>query len=172
MSIAAQPETPSKETGWETEIVQFLAHLSNVQAKTLDVLTRKRQMIMASDAEGLAAVDQEETTLMSSLQECLDQREGLLCRARQEGYPANNIRTLAKAMPSSKKRPLLDQVNQASLRSRLLQHESLTNWVLIQKTLIHLSQLIEIIATGGRLQPTYGKGGQIGRSGSLVNREV
>jgi hypothetical protein len=29
--------------------------------------------------------------------------------------------------------------------------------VIAQRTLIHLSQLLEIIATGGRLQPTYGR---------------
>ena len=58
---------------------------------------------------------------------------------------------------------------------RLLQHHSLTNWVLVQRTLIHLSQVLEIIATGGRLKPTYGKddsadsGGFPGRSGGLAN---
>jgi hypothetical protein len=46
-------------------------------------------------------------------------------------------------------------IREAAERSRLLQHQCLTNWVLVQRTLLHLSQLIEIIATGGRLQPTY-----------------
>ena len=40
---------------------------------------------------------------------------------------------------------------------RLLQHQSLTNWVLAQKALLHVAQMLEIIATGGRLKPTYGK---------------
>ena len=48
--------------------------------------------------------------------------------------------------------------DEAAERSRLLQHQSLTNWVLVQRSLLHLSQLIEIIATGGRPKPTYGNG--------------
>jgi hypothetical protein len=48
-------------------------------------------------------------------------------------------------------------IDEARSRTRLLQHQSLTNWVIIQRTLLHLSQVIEIIATGGRMQPTYDK---------------
>jgi hypothetical protein len=52
----------------------------------------------------------------------------------------------------------------------LLQHESLTNWVLVQRSLLHLSQLIEIVATGGRTQPTYGNGSRRLSCGALVDR--
>jgi len=51
----------------------------------------------------------------------------------------------------------------------LLQHHSLVNWVVIQRTLLHLSQMLEIIATGGRLQPTYGKGESSTASGTLMD---
>jgi hypothetical protein len=63
-----------------------------------------------------------------------------------------------------------DSLRQASHRARLLQHHSLVNWVLVQKTLIHLSQLLEIIATGGRLQPTYQRDGTVQATGALVDR--
>ena len=49
-------------------------------------------------------------------------------------------------------------IREAANRSQFLQHQSLTNWVVVQRSLLHLSQLIEIIATGGRPKPTYGKG--------------
>jgi hypothetical protein len=42
--------------------------------------------------------------------------------------------------------------------------------VLVQRSLLHLSQLIEIIATGGRPQPTYGNGPERQNCGSLVDR--
>jgi hypothetical protein len=51
-----------------------------------------------------------------------------------------------------------------------VQHHSLTNWVLVQRTLIHLSQMLEIIATGGRMKPTYGEGGRTDAGGSLVDQ--
>ncbi len=64
------------------------------------------------------------------------------------------------------------EIRDARARARLLQHQSLTNWVFVQRTLIHLSQMLEIIATGGRLHPTYGKGDTADTSGNLVDQEA
>jgi hypothetical protein len=160
------------QASWESDLAAFLERLLAVQSRTLDVLMRKRQMILDADAPGLEAAGQEERELVESLQQCLDQREELLSRARQEGLPSDSVRSLTKALPGQGRKELLDQVRQATLRSRLLQHHSLTNWVLVQKTLIHLSQLLEIIATGGRLQPTYGKDQCAMPTGALVDRAV
>ncbi len=49
---------------------------------------------------------------------------------------------------------------------------TITNWVVAQRTLIHLSQLLEIIATGGRMKPTYGKEEAEHTTGGLVNQVV
>ncbi len=45
------------ETAWESEIAAFLAHLSDVQKKTLDVLARKGRLLAAADTAGLAALE-------------------------------------------------------------------------------------------------------------------
>ena len=63
-------------------------------------------------------------------------------------------------------------MKEATARMRLLQHQSLANWVLAQRSLLHVSQLIEIIATGGRMQPTYGDKESVHARGSLVNQEA
>jgi flagellar biosynthesis/type III secretory pathway chaperone len=155
---------------WESELAEFLRDLSAVQAKTLDVLIRKRQMLVAADAAGLVGMAGEEQEVMESLERCLDRREELLERARQEALPADNLRALAKALPPSEQGSLADQMREAAHRTRLLQHHSLTNWVLVQKTLIHLSQLLEIIATGGQFQPTYGRDQCATTTVALVDR--
>jgi hypothetical protein len=67
---------------------------------------------------------------------------------------------------------LTPQVKKTAARARLLQHQALANWVLAQRTVLHLSQILEIIATGGRLQPTYGKENPIAAGGSLVDQAV
>ncbi len=157
------------EAAWESEIAAFLAHLSNVQEKTLDVLTRKGKLLAAADTAGLAALEAEEEELMARLQDCLQRREHLLERAKQHGLPSQNVRQLAQAVGQSPHSPLNDQIRLATHRGRLLQHQSLVNWVLVQKTLIHLSQLLEIIATGGRLQPTYHKDSGAQATGALVD---
>ncbi|MFH1267928.1 MAG: hypothetical protein ABIK89_19595, partial [Planctomycetota bacterium] len=81
-----------------------------------------------------------------------------------------NIRSLTAALPDDGRRVLSDQVNEAAGRARLLRHHSLTNWVLVQRTLIHLSQMLEIIATGGQMQPTYERKESVHASGALVDR--
>jgi hypothetical protein len=158
------------EAVWESELAGFLTHLSAVQEKTLDVLVRKRKLLADADLAGLAALGNEEEELVAGLQGCLQEREELLQRGSQQGLPSKDIRTLAHALSGRAPSLVKDQVRQAAHRSRLLQHHSLVNWVLVQKTLIHLSQLLEIIATGGRLQPTYHKDGSTPASGTLVDR--
>jgi hypothetical protein len=117
----------------------------------------------------LAALAPHEETLIARLQQCLQRREQLLERAAGEGLPAANIETLAKSLPGSQRRQLDAQLQSAASRTRLLRHHGLTNWVLVQRTLLHLGQMLEIIATGGRLRPTYEKGKPAATPGSLVD---
>ena len=163
----------------EADIGGLLSDLSAVQRDLLDVLTQKRGMLAAGDSEALPAISVREQDLVMRLQACHDRRQQLLAQAAGNGLPSDSIRSLSKALPSNSRNRLRGNLDEARDRSRLLQHECLTNWVLVQRTLLHLSQLIEIIATGGRMQPTYGKGldrqGQPGEArvgGALVDRAV
>lgn len=160
------------QTSWESELAQFLTDLSAVQDESLEILTRKTKLLAASDREGLAELGREEELLIAKLQGCLQQRQTLLDRAEAEGLPAKNIQTLAQSLPKPSREKLGGQVSHVAARMRLLQHHSLTNWVIVQRTLIHLSQLLEIIATGGRMKPTYGNDGAGQTSGGLVNQVV
>lgn len=157
------------QTAWETEIARFLADLTAVQDQTLDTLRRKRHLLVKLDTEALAAMAPEEQKLLDDLQQCLVRREQLLAQAAQEGLPATSLRSLAHALPARDSGALQGPVRQVTTRMGLLQHESLTNWVLVQRTLLHLSQLLEIIATGGRPQPTYGRGEPAPASGAFVD---
>jgi len=160
------------DTPWDEELAAFLTGLLAVQEDTLDVLSRKRKLLVSADTEGLAAIGSQEEKLIVRLQQCLKRRDELLKQASDEGLPSDSIRSLTRALPENQRGDLPTQVNQATTRSRLLQHHSLTNWVLVQRSLIHLSQMLEIIATGGRLQPTYGKEEATTASGALVDQEA
>lgn len=158
------------ETSWESELAKLLNDLLAAQDELLEILTRKRELLVANDTEGLMAIGPQEEKLIGALQECMKRREELLARAGQEGLPTASIRALAQALPRAQRGQLQERVQLAGSRARLLKHHSLTNWVVIQRTLIHLSQMLEIIATGGRLQPTYGEGEPVHASGGLVDR--
>ena len=160
------------ETTWDSELAKFLTELSAVQDETLEVLTRRRSLLLAADAEGLAKVGRQEEELIGRLQDCLERREDLLQQAAAEGLPSDSIRSLTKALPGPQGKELAERAHQASRRARLLQHHSLTNWLVVQRTLLHLSQILEIIATGGRMQPTYCKDEPVTATGALVDRAV
>ena len=159
-----------QDADWENEIAVLLDELSGVQTELLRLLSEKRQLLATADMEGLAALRPAEQEMIDRLTACQERRGSLLARAAEEGMPATNVRTLAASLPQAGRGRFAGQLKEAASRARLLQHQSLTNWVLVQRTLIHLSQMLEIIATGGRPKPTYGRSQYVESSGSLVDR--
>ena len=163
----------------EADIAGLLNDLSAVQRDLLDVLTHKRDLLAAGDSEALPSISVREQELVTRLQACHERRGQLLAQAAGDCLPSDSIRSLSNSLPALSRDRLRGEITEAQQRSRLLQHECLTNWVLVQRTLLHLSQLIEIIATGGRMQPTYGNGSdrpghprQEISGGGLVDRAV
>lgn len=158
------------KTNWESELATFLTDLSTVQGESLEVLARKRHALAHADTDTLTAIQADEEVLMEKLKQCLTRREELLARAAHQGLPSDSIRSLAGELAGPESQEVVSQLGQTTQRARLLQHHSLTNWVLAQRTLIHLSQILEIIATGGRQQPTYSKEEKPQNRGALVDR--
>jgi len=155
---------------WESEIGGLLGELAEVQTALLGTLDEKRQLIAKGDHAALSAMASREQELAARLQACHEQRQQLLARANAEGLPSDSIQLLSEQLPADSRNRVNAIIREAAGRTRLLQHQSLANWVLVQRSLLHLSQLIEIIATGGRTKPTYGKGSDSANSGALVDR--
>lgn len=158
------------EIDWEEELAALLGELSSTQSELLQFLVEKRNRLAAGDTIGLATMQSREVDLSNRLQQCHERRGQLLVAAAGAGLPADNLRSLTAAVPKGERQQLSAGVRQATEQARLLQHHSLTNWVLTQRTLLHLSQLLEIIGTGGRASPTYGKAESHSASGGLVDR--
>lgn len=157
---------------WESEIAGLLTELADVQGALLNVLDEKRSLLASGDRDALASLTGREARLVERLQGCHDRRQQLLERAAAGGLPSDSIRSLSESLPDPCRQRMQDHIRDAQQRSRILQHQSLANWVLVQRTLLHLSQLIEIIATGGRMKPTYGNGSDRQNGGALVDRAV
>jgi hypothetical protein len=162
----------SVATNWEAEISGLLAELSSVQADLLDVLAKKRDALAGANVDQLHQLQPLEELLAKRLENCQARRAELLDQARQEGLPGDSVRNLATRVGGGKRGKLGQQVKESAARMRLLQHHSLANWVLAQRSLLHVSQLLEIIATGGRLQPTYGDKESVHARGGLVNQQA
>jgi FlgN protein len=155
---------------WESDIGGLLAELAEVQSALLGTLSDKRQLLAAGDQEALLAMAGREQAVAARLQACHERRQQLLAKANADGLPSDSIQSLSGELPAESRERVQASIREAAHRTQLLQHQSLANWVLVQRSLLHLSQLIEIIATGGRLQPTYGKGSDHAASGALVDR--
>ncbi|HEX6963674.1 MAG TPA: flagellar export chaperone FlgN [Lacipirellula sp.] len=157
---------------WETELAALLERLSAAQRELLSLLATKRTMIIQRDHQGLLTLAAREGELAAELQACHERRQELLARANSHGLPGGSLSELSAALPESAAAALRKPVDEARDRSRLIRHECLTQWVAVQRTVLHLSQLLEIIATGGRPQPTYGNGRLAERGGSLMDQAV
>lgn len=159
-------------TDWEARIGQLLANLSSVQGDLLTLLGEKREALAAGSYDRLGEFTGREAQLVVRLETCHHERHELLEAAARDGLPADNVRSLAAALAGDEQASMDESIERARRQSRLLQHHSLTNWVVVQRTLIHLSQMIEIIATGGRMKPTYGETAHANTSGALINQEA
>jgi hypothetical protein len=180
-TVASGNADPEK-LNWEAAISDLLSELSSVQEELLAVLGEKRERLAAVDVSGMTELQAREQTLLDRLQACHTRREELLAAARAEGLPADSMTTLAQAASrqstststtnQSQRDKLRKDLASSASRMRLLQTQSLTNWVIAQRSLLHVSQLLEIIATGGRLQPTYGVRESVHNRGGMVDHEA
>jgi hypothetical protein len=155
---------------WETELSELLGRLSDAQQQLLSLITKKGDLLSSRDHQGLAALMPQEEALCTELQACYQRRQELLSEAEAVGLPADSIQSLAGALPDQSAKPLEKPLQESMERSRLLRHHSVAQWVVVQRTLLHLSHMLEIIATGGQSEPTYGNRGATGSSGALMDR--
>jgi flagellar biosynthesis/type III secretory pathway chaperone len=170
--VTTTAHTAAPSLDFEAEISSLLDDLTIVQGELLSVLNEKRAALAAADITRLAELSAHEEGLSARLLECQERRTALLAAAKQQGLPSDNVAKLATKAGGGKASKLGGRVKETAARMRLLQHHSLANWVLAQRSLLHVSQLLEIIATGGRMQPTYGDSESVHARGSLVNQEA
>ena len=157
---------------WESELARLLSRLGVAQQQMLDLLNRKRELLIQRDHQALAQLAPEERRLSLELQACLVNRQELLAHATSAGQPGDSVRSLVDSLPPEQAQPLLQPIDEAQRRAHLLRHHCLAQWVAMQRTMLHLSHLIEILATGGQIKPTYGRGGTTAASGALMDQAV
>jgi flagellar biosynthesis/type III secretory pathway chaperone len=170
--LAATMNRLLSDRSWESDLANLLEDLTQVQDELLAVLASKRHCMSVGDMPGMKALQSTEQSLCDRLQACHDRRGQLLQKAAEEGMPSGGLRDLASLVKTHEDRDLGRKVKNISSQMSLLQHNCLVNWVLAQKALLHASQMLEIIATGGRLQPTYGNRAGHAARGALVDQEV
>ncbi len=169
--LACEEQSPSIDThretsevakmqSWDERIAAFLSELSRIQEECLRILKQKQLAVARWDLEALSAVQDSENAVLQKLEDCQRRRTELLKEAANTGHSAQTIRELIRRLPASeispdRRRQLEMEAEKGCWHWQLLQHQALANWLLLQRTLLHLSQMLEIIATGGQTVPTY-----------------
>lgn len=154
---------PASAQSWEERIADFLAEVSQLQQDCLTLLRRKQTAIAKLDLAELGAIQTETSEVVRRLEACAHRRTQLLAEAQQVGISAESLRQLLEELPTDqmspeRRRALQLQIEERAWQWRLLNHQALANWLLLQRSLLHLSQVLEIIATGGQPVPTYSMG--------------
>lgn len=157
---------------WQPRISALLGDIAAAQDELLEVLAARRDRLARVDPSGMESLHEREEALQARLTECQQRRQALLDEAELAGLPHDSMASLAQAAPTGERASLGKEISTVSTQMRLLRNQSLTNWVLAQRSLLHVSQLLEIIASGGRMQPTYGVEDGLNSRGALVDQEA
>lgn len=168
LAVTDRPTEPQ----WESELAQLLEQLGDAQQQLLALLATKGELIRQQDHQGLSELASKEEEIGVQLHACQRRRSELLAAAAAQGLPADSLVELTDALPSGGNHEIRGDLLAARERSQLIRHECLAQWVAVQRTVLHLSQMLEIIATGGRAVPTYGNGQPPTSSGSLMDQAV
>ncbi|MBI1900466.1 MAG: flagellar export chaperone FlgN [Planctomycetia bacterium] len=159
----------------EADLAELLSELSTVQDELLAIFREKQRLLAGDDPEALSQLWPREEAVLAKLRVCHERRRQLLVEAKSQGMPHTSLSVLSKALPGGRsnaaRTELQANLREAAARRRLLAHHSLTNWVIAQRRLLHLSQMLEIFATGSQEQTTYGKGGPPSARGALLDAE-
>ncbi len=157
---------------WESELTELLDELLETQEEMLSLLGQKRQAMTKRDLPKLESLHPQEEALCRRLMNYQQRRSDVLAVAKQAKLPDTDLTQLSKTVLIDKKAPVHSKVKEATERSIRLKHQSLTNWIIAQRNLLHVSQLLEIIATGGNQVPTYGGREESAPNGFVLDQEA
>lgn len=163
---------PGMEIQWEDELTELLDDLLETQQEMLKLLDSKRKAMTKRDLDEIQKLQPQEEELCQRLLDCQQRRSDMLEVAQKAQIPVSNLSKLSQSVLPQTQQGIPNKVKEANNRSIQLKHQSLTNWIIAQRNLLHVSQLLEIIANGGNKAPTYGGSGESAPNGFVLDQEA
>ena len=138
----------------KTDLQDFLHQLIESQSQMLAILHKKQAILVKPEKEALALIATEEEKALKTMQNVLQRREELLTSARLQNIQGDSIEQLCgHFFPKNVEvQKLLDESRHRTQQIRLLAY---TNWTISRKSLIHVSQILELLETQGQGKTTY-----------------
>ena len=153
----------------KTDLLDFLNQLTETQEQMLVVLRKKQAILVRPEKEALAQVSAEEEQMFEKMQNALNRREELLTIAQVQNIGSDSIEQLCgHFFPRNVDvQKILDEVKHRAHQIRLLAY---TNWTMSRKSMIHVSQILELLETRGRGKTTYHPRPTDASGGGFVDR--
>jgi len=138
----------------KTDIQNFLHQLIETQSHVLTVLKKKQTILVKPEKEAIALVTAEEEEVLDKMQKIRQQQEELLTAARLQNVRGDSIEQLCGYFfpHNTDIQKLLDEAKHRAHQISLLAY---TNWTIARKSLIHVSQILELLETQGQGKTTY-----------------
>ena len=154
----------------KADIQDYLHQLAGAQNQMLDVLRKKQAVLVKPEKKEIALIAAEEEVMVRKMQKMLERREELLTAARLRSCPCDSIEQLCgHFFPNNfDVQKILNETRHRTQQISLLAY---TNWTMSRKSLIHVSQILELLETRGQGKTTYQPQSANDRSsGSFVDR--
>ena len=138
----------------KTDILNFLNQMIEVQIQMLAILHKQQAVLVRPEKEAMASVATEEKKVLETMQGMLQRREELLTTARLQNIRGDSIEQLCEHFfpRNFEVQKLLNETKHRTHQIRLLAY---TNWTMSRKSLIHVSQILELLETQGQGKTTY-----------------
>jgi len=138
----------------KADLQDFLHQLIEAQSQMLAVLHKKQAILVKPEKETMALIVADEEKALETMQNVLKRREELLTTARLQNIQGDSIEQLCgHFFPQNiEVQKLLDEARHRTQQIRLLAY---TNWTISRKSLIHVSQILELLETQGQGKTTY-----------------
>ena len=138
----------------KTDLQDFLKQLLEAQNQMLAVLQKKQAILVRPGKDAMALIAAEEEKILENMQRTLERRDEILTAARLQNIPGNSIEQLCEHFFSRniEVQKLLNEVKHRTQQIGLLAY---TNWTMSRKSLIHISQILELLETRGQGKTTY-----------------
>ena len=138
----------------KTDIQNFLTQLIEAQHQMLNVLKKQQAVLVKPAKEAMEAITSEEKEALSNMQAVLDRREEILTSARLQNIRGDSIGHLcSQFFPHDVE--MQKMINDIKHRAYQIQLLAFTNWTINRKSLIHVSQILELLETRGQGKTTY-----------------
>jgi hypothetical protein len=153
------------------EIEEFLVAIDETQDALGAAYRDKRAAIRQANAAEINRITKIEEARVVELQVYLRRREQILQRALQMGLPADSLESVARTLPEPFRDSLLAHIEKTRRAADANRRESWILWIVCKQSLRFFSDVVELIANGGRRTPIYSAraGVELSTGGALLD---